>query len=137
VSAKRSSKPSDDTAYEAAASLREALRSFHRRSEQAARASGLTERTYQLLLMIKTGRADEGKASLRELEQRLQLGKSTVTELVLRAEEHELVERTLDRPRRREILIGLTREGERRLAGVFRELGNERARLVELLERTG
>jgi DNA-binding MarR family transcriptional regulator len=122
----------DADAYPAAAALREALRTFQRRSEQITRANGLTERTYQLLLMIKTGRETSGRASLRELEERLQLGKSTVIELVLRAEERRLVRRELDRRRRREISVRLTREGERRLARAFAELGDERARLVEL-----
>jgi DNA-binding MarR family transcriptional regulator len=122
----------DDDMYSAAAALRQALRTFQRRSEQIARANGLTERTYQLLLMIKAGREASGRASLRELEQRLQLGKSTVIELVLRAEDRELVRRELDRRRRREIVVRLTPEGERRLACAFAELGDERARLVEL-----
>ncbi len=136
MSAKKGASATDEAAYNAAASLREALRSFERRSEQAARANGLTGRTYQLLLMIKTGRAGEGKASLRELEQRLQLGKSTTTELVLRAEKRSFVKRTLDRPRRREILITLTPLGKRRLDHVFRELGNERTHLIDLLNQT-
>jgi DNA-binding MarR family transcriptional regulator len=68
--------------YARAAELREALRLFQRRTEEVTAAHSLTPRTYQLLLMIKrSGRSDE-KAGLTELEERLQLGKSTVTELV-------------------------------------------------------
>ena len=42
--------------YARAAELREALRLFQRRTEEVTAAQGLTPRTYQLLLMIKTSR---------------------------------------------------------------------------------
>jgi len=119
--------------YGDAAVLREALRRFGRRTELITRAHGLTPRTYQLLLMLKTGRRGAGSASLGELEERLQLGKSTVTELVLRSEDAGLVRRELDRMRRRAISVHMTRAGERRLAEVVSALGDERARLAELL----
>jgi DNA-binding MarR family transcriptional regulator len=98
-----------------------------------ARSHRLTPRTYLLLLMLKTGRDEPGRAGLAELEQRLQLGKSTVTELVLRSESAGLVRRELDRTRRRSISVRITPAGERRLADVVRDLGDERGRLLELL----
>jgi DNA-binding MarR family transcriptional regulator len=119
--------------YEEAAALREALRWFHRHSEVVTRAHGLTPRTYQLLLMLKTARAETGNVGLVELEERLQLGKSTVTELVLRTEERGFVRRELDRARSRGIAVRLTPAGERRLAEVVRALGDERGRLFEAL----
>jgi len=122
-----------DQEYDAAATLREALRRFARRTELLTRDQGLTARTYQLLLMIKTGRNEPGRASLGELEDRLQLGKSTITELVLRGEDAGLVRRELDRTRRRGISVALTPDGERRLAAVLLALGDERERLLELL----
>ena len=64
-----------------------------------------------------------------QLEERLQLGKSTVTELVLRSEKRGLVRRELDRNRRRGISIRLTPNGERRLAKALGELGDEGADL--------
>jgi DNA-binding MarR family transcriptional regulator len=120
-----------DVEYAEAAALREALRVFQRQSEDVASAHGLTARTYQLLLMIKTARAGGGSIGLTELEERLQLGKSTVTELVLRTEERGLVRRELDRTRSRGIAIRLTPAGERRLARVVRELGDERSKLLD------
>src|SRR5690348_4176908 len=90
-----------DEDYEEAAALRETLRTFSRRSETVTRAHGLTPRTYQLLLMVRTARSGRAGASLSELEERLQLGKSTVTELVLRTERRGLVRRELDRSRPR------------------------------------
>jgi len=124
--------PSTDE-FQAAARLREALRSFQRHSDAASAAAGLTTRTYQLLLMVKTARSGTGHASLRELEERLQLGKSTVTELVLRTEGRGLVRRELDRERPGAIAVRLTPAGERRLATVVADLGDERRRLAELL----
>jgi DNA-binding MarR family transcriptional regulator len=129
---KRSNTPTDQEFAEAAA-LREAVRAFQRRSEAVTSAHGLTSRTYQLLLMIKTSRAGGGSVGLTELEQRLQLGKSTVTELVLRTEERGLVRRELDRTRPRGIAIRLTPVGERRLERVVRDLGDERNNLLEAL----
>lgn len=119
--------------YEQAAALREVLRSFHRRSDVIVRACGLTPRTYQLLLMIKTDREGTGSAPLPEIEARLQLGKSTVTELVLRTEKRGLVRRQLDRTRARGIAVELTRAGERRLEKAVRALGDERANLLDAL----
>jgi DNA-binding MarR family transcriptional regulator len=121
--------------YARAAELREALRVFHRRTEEVTVAHRLTPRIYQLLLMIKTGRNQDERAGLAELEQRLQLGKSTVTELVLRAEKRGLVRRDLDRERGRGISISLTPTGQRQLAAALNELGDERRRLINILGR--
>ena len=128
-------KPPTADEFAAAARLREALRAFQRHSDDASGAAGLTTRTYQLLLMVKTARAGNGHASLRELEERLQLGKSTVTELVLRTERRGLVQRELDRARPGAIAIRLTPAGERRLAQVVAELGDERRRLADALSK--
>ena len=126
-------KPLTDEDYARAAELREALRRFHRSSDDVTAANGLTSRTYLLLLMIKTARNGDERASLSELEQRLQLGKSTITELVLRTEKRGLVRRELDRDRPGAISIRLTPAGRRRLDKVVAELGDERERLIEIL----
>ena len=130
---RRADAPPTEAEYAEAAALREALRVFHRRSEVVTRATGLTPRSYQLLLMIKTARAGNGTVGLPELEERLQLGKSTVTELVLRTEERGFVRRDLDRERPRGIAVRLTRAGERRLAKAVRALGDERSHLFKVL----
>ena len=122
-----------DRDYLEAASLREALRAFARRTELATREEGLTPRVYQLLLMIRTTRNGEAGAGLAELEERLQLGKSTITELVTRCEDRGLVRRELDRDRRRGIRIRLTPAGARRLDRVVASLGDERRHLLDLL----
>jgi DNA-binding MarR family transcriptional regulator len=124
---------SDTDSFETAASLREALRLFSRRSEEVTRRHGLTPRGYSLLLMIKTGRAAHERATPDELEQRLQLAKSTVAELLQRNEEGGLVRRELHPDRRGAIVVALTRRGEQRLRRAFAELGSERDRLVQLV----
>jgi DNA-binding MarR family transcriptional regulator len=130
-------KPPTDDDFAAAARLREALRTFQRRSDEVSAANGVTSRTYQLMLMIRTARSGNGHASLRELEERLQLGKSTITELVLRTEKRGLVRRELDRDRPGAIAVHLTPAGERRLASVVGALGDERRRLTEALSKLG
>jgi DNA-binding MarR family transcriptional regulator len=125
-------KPSPED-YERAARLREALRRFQRRSDDVAAAHGLTSRTYQLLLMVKTSSDGKEQTGLSELEERLKLGKSTVTELVLRIEKGGFVRRHLDPDRPGAIVVRLTPVGERRLAKVLVELGDERRRLIDLL----
>jgi DNA-binding MarR family transcriptional regulator len=119
--------------YAQAAALREAIRAFQRHSEEITSAVGLTARTYQLLLMTKTARDGGERVGLAELEERLHLGKSTVTELVLRTEKRGLVRRELNRERGRGIAISLTPKGERSLARAVLECGDERRRLIEML----
>jgi DNA-binding MarR family transcriptional regulator len=121
--------------YAEASALREALRGFERRSDEITSSHGMTSRTYQLLLMIKTGEAGLERAGLPELEERLKLGKSTVTELVLRSEKRGLVQRELEPDSRGAITIRLTLDGERRLADAVTALGNERRRLVAILSK--
>jgi DNA-binding MarR family transcriptional regulator len=119
--------------YARAAELREALRLFQRRTEEVTAAHRLTPRIYNLLLMIKTDHNQDERTGLAELERRLHLGKSTVTELVLRAEKRGLVRRELDRERGRAISISLTPTGRRRLAAALADLGDERRRLIKIL----
>jgi len=64
----------------------------------------------------------------------MQLAQSTVTELVRRAEEVGLLEREQSTEDGRVALLGLTREGERRLANSFTRLEPERSALREMLE---
>lgn len=121
--------------YAEASALREALRGFERRSDEITSSHGMTSRTYQLLLMIKTGEAGTERAGLPELEQRLRLGKSTVTELVLRSEKRGLVQRELEANSRGAITIRLTPDGERSLADAMTALGNERRELLRILSK--
>ena len=126
--------------YEAAARLREAIRLFLRHTDEITRSHHLTPQRYQLLLMIKTARRGGERATLGELRERLQLAQSSLVELVHRAEDAGLVRRELSRDNRRLVHVGLTAEGERRLAGAVADLARHRARLVSILsnlEETG
>jgi DNA-binding MarR family transcriptional regulator len=120
--------------YVEAAALREALRTFERRTEDVTRAHGLTTRSYTLLLMIKTSSELPGRATPDELERRLQLAKSTVAELLQRNEGLGLISRELHPNRRGALVFGLTKKGDRRLAKAFAELGVERDRLRDVLD---
>jgi DNA-binding MarR family transcriptional regulator len=111
------------------AEFRAMLRRFLRKSEQSARAAGLTPQRYLLLLMIK-GAADRSEQStVTELAERLQLAQSTVTELVRRAEESGLVERERSSSDGRIAHLRLTAEGERRLSESFTSNESERQAL--------
>ena len=117
--------------YQRAAKLREAIRLFLRESGRITRKWGLTPQRYELLLMVRTARDRSRQASLPELMERLQLAQSSVVELVDRAAALGLVAR--DRSRGRTVYVGLTDEGERRLAGAAAELARHRRRLVSML----
>jgi DNA-binding MarR family transcriptional regulator len=108
------------------AEFRSALRRFLRRSERAARSSGLTPQRYLLLLMIKGAPDGSEKSTVTELADRLQLAQSTVTELVRRAEEVGLVARETSAVDGRVAHLRLTEEGERRLARSFASISAER-----------
>jgi DNA-binding MarR family transcriptional regulator len=129
----RRPRPAAEREYDEAAALREALRRFERRSEDIARAHGLTTRSYLLLLMIRTCRRLDGAATPDQLEERLQLAKSTVAELVQRNEESGLIRRRPHPERPGSIVVSLTRKGEQRLLRVFDELGTERDVLFRLV----
>jgi len=118
-----------------AASFREALRRFERRSERIAREHGLTPQRYLLLLMVKGSDHGRERASVGELAIRLQLAQHTVTELVDRAERAGLVRRRRSTTDGRVVDIHLTAKGERLLAATFVDHASERRALVDSLER--
>jgi DNA-binding MarR family transcriptional regulator len=121
-----------ETAIHAAA-FRSALRVFLRKSEQIARAEGLTPQRHLLLLMIKGAPNGSEQATVTELSERLQLAQSTVTELVNRAEEAGLVERARSEDDGRVAHLRLTATGERKLARVFEAHAGERGLLRRML----
>jgi DNA-binding MarR family transcriptional regulator len=122
-----------DRDYTTAANFRAELRRFLRRSEESARAFGLTPRQHILLLMIAG--SDDATSTVSALVGRLQLTQSAVTELVQRAEEAGLVARSPSSVDGRVVHLSLTPEGERRLAGVYDDLGPERMQLAEMVAR--
>ncbi|HET8894369.1 MAG TPA: MarR family transcriptional regulator [Gaiellaceae bacterium] len=120
-------------AVQAVAEFRAALRRFLRQSERIARMYGLTPQRYLLLLMIKGAPGGAERSTVTELAERMQLGQSTVTELVARAEEAGLVKRELAPMDARVAHLRLTAEGEQRLRQSFTHLATERAHLREAI----
>jgi len=119
--------------FQLVASLRATLRQFLRVSEHAARRHGLTQQRYLLLLMIKGAPDGSQRSTVTELSERLQVAQSTVTELVARAEQVDLVTREPSPRDRRVVHFSLTPEGERRLEAVLLELRSERERLARMV----
>lgn len=115
------------------AGFRAALRAFLRTSEEIAHANGLTPRRHLLLLMIKGAPDGSEQSTITELADRLRLAQSTVTELVNRAEQAGLVVRERSESDLRVAYLRLSKEGERRLARVFRSHEAERETLRDLL----
>ena len=110
--------------------FRSALRRFLARTNEVSAGAGLTSQRYDLLLAIKTG---DGEAStVNELVKTLSLPQPAVTELVKRAEEAGLIERTAGTDRRVSILR-LTGEAEDRLMRAFVSLREERRQLAEAM----
>jgi DNA-binding MarR family transcriptional regulator len=90
--------------------------------------------------MIKGAPGGDEQSTVTQLSERLQLAQSTVTELVRRAEEAGLIERTQSERDARVAHLRLTPEGERRLKLSFTELETERAQLRDAfahLDETG
>ncbi|MDX6474898.1 MAG: hypothetical protein QOH95_409 [Gaiellaceae bacterium] len=118
--------------YVPAARFRAALRLFLRKSEDAARAAGLTPRQHLLLLQIAG--AENGSTTVSALVEKLALTQSAVTELVQRAEQAGLVRRAGSRQDGRVVLLSLTSYGDERLAKVHDALGPERAELRRMID---
>jgi DNA-binding MarR family transcriptional regulator len=115
---------------ERAAAFRSALRRFLARTNDVSAGAGLTSQRYDLLLAIKTG---EGEAStVSELVKRLSLPQPAVTELVKRAEEAGLIERSVGADRRVSILR-LSAQADERLMRAFVALRDERRQLAEAM----
>lgn len=119
--------------YESAAWLRAAVRAFLHRGEQAARHAGLTPQRQLLLLMIKGAPGGDERATVTDLAERMKLAQNTVTELVARAEAIGLIEREASLVDGRVVHLGLTDEGERRLAATVAELRADRENLIDVL----
>lgn len=119
-------------AFTPAAEFRSELRRFLRRSEDVARAAGITPNQYVLLLQIAG--AEDGTRTVTQLVEQLQLTQSAVTELVQRAEQAGLVARRPSPTDGRVYHLSLTELGARRLDDVHSALGPERAQLRKLVD---
>jgi DNA-binding MarR family transcriptional regulator len=113
-----------------AAAFRTALRQFLARTNEVSADAGLTSQRYDLLLAIKTGNGETSTVS--ELVKRLSLPQPAVTELVKRAEEAGLIERSVGEDRRVSWLR-LTATAEERLMQAFVALRAERRQLADAM----
>jgi DNA-binding MarR family transcriptional regulator len=114
------------------AEFRSHLRTFLRHNERACRRWNLTPQRYLLLLAIKGAPDRSERLSLSDIARRLELSRNTVTELCARAGEAGLVARERSQTDQRVVYLRLTKEGERRLTGVFRD--TDRAELLAAFE---
>jgi DNA-binding MarR family transcriptional regulator len=101
--------------FEALARFRFAIRRYLRSSEEIVRGHGVTPQQYQLLLALK-GFPGREWATVRELAERLQLRHHSVVELVNRAQEQGLVQRTAHPDDGRAVQVTLTAQGDDLLA---------------------
>ena len=126
---------SSPTAEEAArvAEFRLALRRFQRQTEIVAREYGITPAWYQLLLQTKGAPDLSEQTTVTALAERLQLAQSSVTELVSRAQQAGLIERTPSPADARVVYLRLSAEGEKIFARAFRSLAAEREALREAI----
>lgn len=118
-----------------AAAFRSALRRFLARTDEVASSAGLTSQRYDLLLAIKSGPGET--STMTELSGRLSLRQTAVTELVKRAEEAGLIERSTSTADGRVAVLALTPEGERRLMRAFVGLRDERRQVAEAMSAVG
>jgi DNA-binding MarR family transcriptional regulator len=126
--------------YETLASFRYALRRFLHFSETAAEAAGITPQRHQALLAIK-GFPGRGRVTVGELAERLQLRHHSAVGLIDRLAAENLVARKSSLEDRRQVLIQLTKRGEKTLEKLsslhheqLRRIGPELSRLLERLD---
>ena len=100
--------------FQALAEFRYQIRRFLKFSEDQARASGIEPQQHQVLLAIK-GLPEGVKPTIRELASRMLIRHHSMVELVDRLAEHGAVERVPAKTDHREVLLKLTKKGERLL----------------------
>ena len=104
------------TDYEALAEFRYHIRRFIHFSEQTARLSGIEPQQHQVLLAARgfRGKPEQGP-TIGYLAERLQVRHHSAVELIDRMVSHGLVERLHGERDRRQVIISLTRYGDRML----------------------
>ena len=98
--------------FKAMAEFRYQIRRFLRFSENAARQEGIEPQQHQLLLAVR-GLPDGVKPTIRALAERMQLQHHSTVELIDRLVERGFLCRLRATDDRRNVLVKLTREGEK------------------------
>jgi DNA-binding MarR family transcriptional regulator len=123
--------------YEALADFRCEIRRYLNFATRAARTAGIEPQQYQALLAVK-GLPRESKATVGVLAEQMQIEHHTAVELSLRLETNGWIRRSRNGADRREVLLQLTRRGERLLKTLslshHRELQSAGPRLIEALQ---
>jgi DNA-binding MarR family transcriptional regulator len=120
-----------DRDYEVLAEFRYALRRFLHFSEQVAAAAGLSPQQHQALLALKGARVPP---TIGYLAERLQVRHHSAVGLVDRLGALRLVERRTAEGDRRQVVVGLTAQGERVLRGLAAEHRRELREMEPQLE---
>jgi DNA-binding MarR family transcriptional regulator len=120
--------------YRELLAFRTALRRFLRWSDEQAAAAGLTSQQHQLLLAVR-GHDGPGPPTIGEVAEHLMLRHHSVVELVDRAEQAGLVQRTVDEDDRRVVRLVLTTRGRRLLERLSAAHVEELARLAPIVRR--
>lgn len=125
--------------YQALEEFRHEIRRFLTFSEHAAREAGIEPHQHQALLVIKSASAASGtKATVGFLAERLQTQHHSAVELSDRLQEKNLIRRSRSGADKREVLLSLTKRGERlleRLSELHRsELQTTGPRLLKALQ---
>jgi DNA-binding MarR family transcriptional regulator len=122
--------------YESLSEFRYEVRKFLHFAEQAARAAGIEPQQYQALLAIR-GLPAWSRATVGALAERMQIRHHSAVELGGRLERNGWIERTRGESDRREVLLQLTRPGEKLLESLSRlhrqELRTTAPKLIEAL----
>jgi DNA-binding MarR family transcriptional regulator len=122
--------------YRRLAEMRYRIRRFIHFSEETARAIGLEPQQHQLMLAIK-GLPAGVRPTISAISERLCLRHHSTVELIDRLEGQSLVKRRHADKDRREVLLALTRRGERQLeqlsASIVLELGETGLALAKSL----
>ncbi len=117
-----------DADYAALLAFRDGLRRFLRFSEDRAKAAGLTAAQHQLLLAV---RGHGTPPSVGEVADHLLLRHHSAVELVDRAVQNGLVQRTTDLTDQRVVRLSLTDAGREKLASLSADHLRELAQMRE------
>ncbi|MFW5683872.1 MAG: MarR family winged helix-turn-helix transcriptional regulator [Spirochaetota bacterium] len=117
------------------ATLRRMSRNVELHSRELEREYGLTVPQLNVLWAVGVG----GRVPIGQVAERINLSGATVTSIVDRLEEHELVVRERSRDDKRQVLVSLTEQGRDLLAGgpqPFHDCFIARLRELERWQRT-
>lgn len=130
----------DDRDYQQLLAFRIGLRRFLRWSEAQARAAGLTPAQHQLLLAVR-GHGHRAGPRVGDLADALGLRHHSTVELIDRAAEAGLIERSADPADRRVVRVRLTEAGREKIAALSAlhrdELARLRPRMAPIWEGLG